>query len=111
MGDDARFRLARGVYLRWDRHAAGMMLLGPERGLLLDAIAADVVALCDGERTLGEVCALLAERFAGADRARIARDVGALVDALLVRRLVERSPTAVASSSRSGGGALERDER
>lgn len=85
----ARPRLAPHVRLKWDRHRQTKMLLGPERGLLLDPIASEVVALCDGARTLDEIVALLAGRYPAADPSRIAGDVAGLVDALCRRRLLD----------------------
>lgn len=103
----SRPMLAHRVYLRWDRHADTMMLLGPERGLFLDPVAAEVVGLCDGERSLEEIVAALAGRYPATDRERILTDVIALVDALCRRRLLECQPPAgpPESTQPSSGGA------
>ena len=40
------------------------MLLYPERGLVLNATAADVVKLCTGEHTVAAIVERLAEKYA-----------------------------------------------
>jgi len=50
-----RPRLAAKARLRWDRKAERFMLLYPERGLVLNPTAADVVRLCTGELTVGAI--------------------------------------------------------
>jgi hypothetical protein len=65
------------------------MLLGPERGLLLDPIASEVVALCDGDRSQEEIVRVLADRYAAAGPERIAGDVASLLDALRRLRMLD----------------------
>jgi pyrroloquinoline quinone biosynthesis protein E len=65
------------------------VLLSPERGLRLSPTAAAVLSLCDGARDLDEIVSLLTIRYAGADRARIDRDVRALLADMRGRGLVE----------------------
>src|SRR3954465_589618 len=45
--------------LRWDKRANATMLLAPERGLVLDEIAAVVVAMCNGTRTIEDIARAL----------------------------------------------------
>jgi coenzyme PQQ biosynthesis protein PqqD len=61
----ARPCLARGVRLRGDSVTREAALLYPEGVLLLNGTAAAVVELCDGNRTLSEIVAALASRYAG----------------------------------------------
>lgn len=83
----ARPSLPRGVRLREDP-ARGWVLLGPERVITLDEIAAAVLREVDGVRTFGEIVDRLAARFDG-PRETIAAEAGALLRALADRRLVD----------------------
>lgn len=74
--------------LRWDERAGQTLLLAPERGLLLDDVAAAVVRLCDGTRTITEIARALQPSYPDASLDAIARDVEYLVSALAVRGLV-----------------------
>ena len=49
---ESRPRLASKARLRFDRKSARYMLLYPERGLVLNPTAADVLQRCDGARTV-----------------------------------------------------------
>ncbi|MGO4339807.1 pyrroloquinoline quinone biosynthesis peptide chaperone PqqD [Labrys sp. KB_33_2] len=82
-------RLPRGVRLRFDTVRDKHMLLAPERAFGLDAVAASVVELVDGQRSVGEICDLLAERY-GEAREVIEGDVIAMLDDLLTKRVIER---------------------
>ena len=84
----ARPRLARGVRLREDRTRGGFVLLAPERVLTANAVAVEILKRCDGERTLSAIVDDLAKVF-GADRARVAADVGALLADLAGKRMIE----------------------
>jgi pyrroloquinoline quinone biosynthesis protein D len=59
----ARPRLAAKARLRWDRKSERYMLLYPERGLVLNATAADVVRLCTGELTVAAIVDQLATKY------------------------------------------------
>ena len=82
-------RLPRGVRLRFDSVRDKHMLLAPERAFGLDAVAASVVELVDGQRNVGEICDMLAERY-GEAREVIEGDVIAMLDDLLIKRVIER---------------------
>ncbi|QEN86341.1 pyrroloquinoline quinone biosynthesis peptide chaperone PqqD [Labrys sp. KNU-23] len=82
-------RLPRGVRLRFDSVRDKHMLLAPERAFGLDAVAASVVELVDGQRNVGEICDVLAERY-GEAREVIEGDVIAMLDDLLIKRVIER---------------------
>ena len=88
LSEAARPRLLPGVRLREDTARGGFVLLAPERVLQANATAVEILRLCDGERTLGEVIDALAQRFA-VDRARIAADAEALLRDLSAKRMVE----------------------
>lgn len=81
--------LPRGVRLRFDSVRKKHMLLAPERAFGLDAVAASVVELVDGQRSVGAICDLLAERY-GEKREVIEGDVVAMLDDLLTKRVIER---------------------
>jgi pyrroloquinoline quinone biosynthesis protein D len=88
----ARPRLARRARLRRDRRCGRDFLLYPERGLALSQTASEVLALCDGTRTLDTIVATLHARYPDALREVVARDVAALIEVLAARRLVEEAP-------------------
>jgi pyrroloquinoline quinone biosynthesis protein D len=81
-------KLARHARLRWDAARSRWVLLAPERILLLDEIAHDVLRRCDGEATVGAISAALAESYR-ADLAEVERDVVELIAELAAKRLVE----------------------
>jgi pyrroloquinoline quinone biosynthesis protein D len=55
--------LASHVRLRFDRARDRHVLLGPEEVIVLNATGADILALCDGRRTVAQIEAELAERY------------------------------------------------
>ena len=59
----SRPRLPRGVKLKRDEVRERWTLLAPERIFEVDATAATVLELCDGERDLKAIVAELAERY------------------------------------------------
>jgi pyrroloquinoline quinone biosynthesis protein D len=80
-----RPRLANGVRLQWDGVRDRHVLLYPEGALALNPTAADVLELCDGERTLEAIASELSARYDGAD---VAEDVERLLAAIGERGLV-----------------------
>jgi len=85
---NARPKLARRARLRWDERDQRHMIVYPERGLALNASAAEVVKLCDGTRSIDDIVAALASAT-GEPRERIDRDVRELLARLEEKRLVE----------------------
>lgn len=75
-----------GVRLRFDRHSGRYLLLSPERGLLLNESAAEIMRLCDGTSRIGELIRELAQRGVSQERART--DVCALLSEFSQRGLV-----------------------
>jgi len=75
--DTARPRHAAKVRLKWDEVRQKPLLLFPEGVLVLNPTAHEVVALCDGQRTVADISRILGEKFAA--------DVGADVRELLSR--------------------------
>lgn len=88
MEPNARPRLPRGVKLRRDEARQRWTLLAPERIFEVDAIAAAVLELCDGERDLTAIVAELAARY-DAPAAVIEKDVVAMLTDLKDKRVLE----------------------
>ena len=80
-----RPRLATGARLRYDEVREEHVLLVPEGAVRLNPTAAEVLELCDGERSLDDIVAVLAARYEGAD---LQDDVGGLVNALTEKGLL-----------------------
>ena len=85
---DSRPRLPRGVKLRRDEVRGRWTLLAPERIFEVDATAAAVLQLCDGERDLAAIVADLAARY-NAPAAVIEKDVVAMLSDLEAKRVLE----------------------
>ena len=80
-----RPRLATGARLRYDEVREEHLLLIPEGAVRLNPTAAEVLELCDGERSADDIAAALSERYGGAD---VADDVRELLDGMEQRGLV-----------------------
>jgi pyrroloquinoline quinone biosynthesis protein D len=80
-----RPRLAIGARLRYDDVREEHVLLVPEGVVRLNPTAAEVLELCDGERSLDEIVGALSSRYQGAD---LGDDVRELVDAMTQKGLV-----------------------
>ena len=83
-----RPRLASKARLRWDRKAERWMLLYPERGLVLNPTAADVVQLCTGEHTVDAIVERLAEKYATQPREALEHEIVTFLGRLAERGLV-----------------------
>jgi len=80
-------RLVPAARLRFDRVRRRMLLLYPERGMVLNATAAAIVELCTGEYRVSEIVELLL-RETGGPRAQIEHEVLAFLRELERRRLL-----------------------
>jgi pyrroloquinoline quinone biosynthesis protein D len=80
-----RPRLATGARLRYDEVREEHVLLVPEGVVFLNPTAAEVLELCDGERSLDDIVGALAARYGGAD---VGEDVRGLLDAMAGKGLV-----------------------
>ena len=80
-----RPRLVTGARLRYDEVREEHVLLIPEGAVRLNPTAAEVLELCDGERSLDDIVGALSARYAGADVRAAILD---LVDAMAQRGLV-----------------------
>ena len=86
--DDARPRLPRGVRLRHDQARDAWVLLGPERLLMPDETAIEILRLCDGERSVATIVEELARAF-DAPPDEIQGDVVAFLIDLENQRMIE----------------------
>ena len=80
-----RPRLVTGARLQYDDVRDEHLLLVPEGAVRLNPTAAQVLELCDGERSLDDIVGTLSERYGGAD---VGDDVRELVDAMTQKGLV-----------------------
>jgi pyrroloquinoline quinone biosynthesis protein D len=80
-----RPRLVTGARLRYDEVREEHLLLIPEGVVRLNPTAAEVLELCDGERSLDDIVGTLSARYEGAD---LRADVDELVGAMAQRGLV-----------------------
>ena len=80
-----RPRLVTGARLRYDDVREEHVLLIPEGVVRLNPTAAEVLELCDGERSLDDIVGALSARYEGAD---VRDDVAELVGALAQKGLV-----------------------
>jgi pyrroloquinoline quinone biosynthesis protein D len=80
-----RPRLVTGARLRYDEVREEHQLLIPEGVVRLNHTAAEVLELCDGERSLDEIVDTLTARYDGSD---LRDDVQGLVDGMTQRGLV-----------------------
>jgi pyrroloquinoline quinone biosynthesis protein D len=77
-----RPRLVTGARLRYDEVREEHLLLVPEGAVRLNPTAAEVLELCDGERSVEDIVGFLTERYNGAD---VTDDVRGLVEAMAQR--------------------------
>jgi pyrroloquinoline quinone biosynthesis protein D len=73
--------LPRHAKLKFDATRQVWVILAPERVLAPDEIAVEVLQLCDGVRSVGELADLLAQKYA-AEREAILADVIAMLQDL-----------------------------
>ncbi|HEU4685920.1 MAG TPA: pyrroloquinoline quinone biosynthesis peptide chaperone PqqD [Nitrospira sp.] len=83
--------MAAKARLRFDRRDGRFLLLYPERGLLLNGTAAEILRLCTGTLTRDELIACLAERHGEAQRPLIDKQVRTFLSDLRARGLIEES--------------------
>ena len=88
IADAARPTLPRGVRLHFDTVRGAWTLLAPERAIALDAAGQAILGEIDGQRSVGEIAARLAERFA-APMEEILGDTREFLKDLGERRLVD----------------------
>jgi pyrroloquinoline quinone biosynthesis protein D len=82
-------RFAAGVRLKYDEVRGCWILLAPERVMVPDATALEILRRCDGRASLGAIIDELAAGY-DADRRTIADDVGKMVDELAEKGILAR---------------------
>jgi pyrroloquinoline quinone biosynthesis protein D len=92
--DATRPTLARHARLRFDETRKLWVILAPERVLLPDNIAVEVLQLCDGARDLTSIAATLAAKY-DAPIADISSDVAAMLQDLADKGFVVDAGEAV----------------
>jgi pyrroloquinoline quinone biosynthesis protein D len=85
-----RPRLVTGARLRYDEVREEHVLLIPEGAVRLNPTAAEVLGLCNGERSLDDIVGALSARYQGAD---LGADVHELLHAMAQRGLVVDAAT------------------
>ena len=81
VSEESRPVLPRHAKLKFDETRRVWVILAPERVLAPDEIAVEVLKLCDGQRSVGQMVDMLAEKYA-APREAIATDVIAMLQDL-----------------------------
>jgi pyrroloquinoline quinone biosynthesis protein D len=84
---DSRPRLAPGVRLKYDEARACWVVLAPERVLMPDETALEVLQRLDGQKTVDALVQELVTAY-DADRGEILADVTELLNGLLEKRVL-----------------------
>jgi coenzyme PQQ biosynthesis protein PqqD len=82
--------LAAKARLRQDAPSGRYLLLYPERGMELNATGVEIVRLCDGQSTVGEIVEHLVRRYASTPSDVIESEVLTFLGALQDRALLSR---------------------
>jgi len=84
IAEESRPVLPRYARLHFDKARDRWVLLVPERVMVPDETAVEILQMCDGDRSLGDIVDLLAEKYV-AERDAILTDVTALLQDLADR--------------------------
>lgn len=87
IADDTVPALARGVKLRFDKARDVWVLLAPERVLMPDDIAVEILKRCDGKADVSAIVDDLCRTFA-AERDQVTGDVKAFLQDLVEKGMV-----------------------
>ncbi len=85
---ESKLRLAPKARLRFDRKSSRYMLLYPERGLVLNPTAADVLQRCTGERTVHSIVEELARKY-GHEAPAVEKEVMEFLGTMADRGLIQ----------------------
>ena len=86
---EAKPALAPKARLRFDRTSGGYLLLYPERGLALNATAANILKLCDGELTVDGMVEKLRGEYLDRSAEELRRDVLEFLEEMASRGLLQ----------------------
>jgi pyrroloquinoline quinone biosynthesis protein D len=87
LSSEARPGLAPGVRLAFDKARDQWVVLAPERVLVPDETALEILQRCNGTRQLDDIINELASAYS-ADRSEIEHDVRDLLASLIEKRIV-----------------------
>jgi coenzyme PQQ biosynthesis protein PqqD len=85
-------KLAAQARLRLDRKTDRYLLLYPERGMILNPTAKEILLLCTGAQTVATIIDCLACRYAGQPRELIEQEVYCFLGEMARRGLVREEP-------------------
>ena len=85
--DEAVPALPRGVKLRFDKARAAWVLLAPEKVLMPDQVAVEILKRCDGKASVAEIVEDLVVAFS-AERDQVAADVRSFLQDLADKGLL-----------------------
>jgi coenzyme PQQ biosynthesis protein PqqD len=88
MNDASRPTLAAKVRLRYDRQRDAFVLLWPERGLILNRSASDILQRCCGRQTLSHIMDDLSRQYPQTPRHVLEEDVHRVIRDLSGRGLL-----------------------
>jgi pyrroloquinoline quinone biosynthesis protein D len=80
-------RLAPGC--RWSTQGEQQVVLFPEGMIKVQGTGQSILELCDGQRTVQGIVAILSERYGTADPVKIKEDVSSFLEALQQKRIVD----------------------
>lgn len=89
--DADRPRLAAKAKLRFDKKTGQQVLLYPEKGLILNATAARILELCDGDHTLAQIIEALAAEYTEGPVSELREQVKSFLHSLAERGLLAAS--------------------
>jgi pyrroloquinoline quinone biosynthesis protein D len=89
IADGDRPRLAAKAMLRVDKKTGQHVLLYPEKGLVLNATGARILALCTGERTVSEIVAALEAEYTAGPVTELRQHVHGFLTSLAERSLLD----------------------
>ena len=84
----SRPRLGTGCRLRKVENGNSVLLL-PEGILRLRGTAAEIIRLCDGERTVADILGAMQAQYPSSDPKQIAQEIESFLNRLLERRAVD----------------------
>jgi pyrroloquinoline quinone biosynthesis protein D len=91
----SRPRLWKFARVQFDEARQRNVLQYPEGAVLLNDTAAEILALCDGTRTLAEIAAVLQERYGSDVQNDVQSDVQSYLSQLADRELVRDAAGAI----------------
>jgi pyrroloquinoline quinone biosynthesis protein D len=85
--DSSLPRFASGC--RWGTEGEQRVVLFPEGMIRVQGTGRNILELCDGQRTVGEIVTALSAAYSGADPVKIREDVASFLEALQQKRIVD----------------------